>query len=132
MSNHPNRSQAEIAIDTSQPSRREEHSSRHPEGSVRCGVVRRGDETGTLIRWVKTDLYSMLIGDRVIALDQRRVRQELGIQRRKPGPQPTGRKGRGINLYLDHDSMTKAARIGGGSISEGVRRAIREYGGPAA
>lgn len=43
---------------------------------------------------------------------------------RAPGRPPDLEDGRRVNLYLDGDTLEKAAAIGGGNISLGIRRAI--------
>ena len=45
----------------------------------------------------------------------------------KPGPAPTGRRGRQATIYLTPDVEVAAKRIGGGNLSAGIARAVLEY-----
>lgn len=47
--------------------------------------------------------------------------------KRRVGRPATGRNGRDVKIYLDSDSISIAARIGEGSVSAGVRLALKSY-----
>jgi post-segregation antitoxin (ccd killing protein) len=44
--------------------------------------------------------------------------------RRDPGRPPEMKGGKRVNVYLDADSLDRAAQLGGGNVSEGVRLAL--------
>lgn len=58
-------------------------------------------------------------------IDQLKIYPEAG----RP-PELEG--GKRINVYLDAESLAIAAHFGGGNVSEGIRRALKKAGGPAA
>lgn len=47
--------------------------------------------------------------------------------KRRVGRPATGHNGRDIKIYLDAESISAAARIGEGSVSAGVRLALKTY-----
>jgi hypothetical protein len=47
-----------------------------------------------------------------------------------PGRPPKMQGGRRINLWLDAATIKRAQEIGDGSISEGLRKAVRNYPAP--
>ena len=47
--------------------------------------------------------------------------------KRRVGRPSTGRNGRDIKIYMDAESISAAARIGDGSVSAGVRLALKTY-----
>lgn len=83
------------------------------------GTVTRGDgETGALVRNLTTGRYAQASAGSIRALDQRKVRACLD---------PAARKlegGKRINVYLDDASLARAAELGNGNVSEGIRRAL--------
>lgn len=47
--------------------------------------------------------------------------------KRRVGRPSTGHNGRDIKIYMDAESISAAARIGDGSVSAGVRLALKTY-----
>lgn len=85
-----------------------------------AGLVSAGTDKGPLLRNKHTGIYAMSIGGTVRSLDQRKVRAALD---------PAAKKldgGKRVNVYLDDASLDRAARLGGGNVSEGIRIALEQ------
>lgn len=48
---------------------------------------------------------------------------------KRPVGAPVTVDGRRVSVYLDEASIQMAAELGGGNISEGIRRALKQAGG---
>jgi hypothetical protein len=85
-----------------------------------AGLVSAGPDKGPLLRNKHTGIYVMSIGGAVRSLDQRKVRAALD---------PAAKKldgGKRVNVYLDESSLNRAAQLGGGNVSEGIRIALAQ------
>lgn len=93
-----------------------------PAGAVPLGTVTRdGTDTGALVRYEATGLYAQINAGAVRSLDGRKVAAALGTTGR-----PTEiEDGRRVSVYLDPASIAAAEALGGGSISAGIRRALK-------
>ena len=116
--NHDNRSR--ITVDTAGNWRL--YANSLPAGAEAIGTVTRGEgDTGALIRYAASGLYAQLNAGAIRALDGRKVSAALG----KTGRPAEMTGGKRVQLYLDADSLAIAAQIGGGNVSEGVRKALQ-------
>jgi len=83
------------------------------------GTVTRGEgDTGALVRNMTTGNYAQANAGLIRTLDQRKVRAAID---------PAAKKldgGKRVNVYLDEASLTRAAELGGGNVSEGIRKAL--------
>lgn len=96
-----------------------------PGNSTPLGVViRDGRDAGALVRIDTTGEYVQVNASVMRRLDGRKVAAALGISGR-PSEMESGRR---VNIYIDHDSLDIARRLGGGNISLGVRKALRQAG----
>lgn len=85
-----------------------------------AGLVSAGPDKGPLLRNKHTGIYAMSIGGAMRSLDQRKVRAAIA---------PAAKKlegGKRVNVYLDDDSLDRAARLGKGNVSEGIRVALEQ------
>jgi hypothetical protein len=95
-----------------------------PAGCTVLGTVTRDEiETGALVK-TEAGIYSMLNARVYKSLNQRKVLAALG----EP-PRPVGRPseitdGRRVQVYLDAASLSTAATLGNGNVSEGIRLAL--------
>ena len=85
------------------------------------GTVTRGEsDTGALVRNRETGNYSQVNAGVLRTLDQRKVLAALG--------QFSNAKklndGRRVSVYLDGQALNRAAALGDGNVSEGIRRAL--------
>lgn len=93
-----------------------------PAGAVPLGTVTRdGTDTGALVRYEATGLYAQVNAGAVRGLDGRKVAAALGLAGRPA--QMEG--GRNVNVYLDPQSIAVAQALGDGSISAGIRKALK-------
>ena len=93
-----------------------------PAGAVPlCTVTRDGTDTGALVRYVATGLYAQVNAGAVRSLDGRKVAAALGTTGR-PAEIEDGRR---VSVYLDPKSIAAAEVLGEGSISAGIRRALK-------
>lgn len=120
---HENRSR--LAVDTDGNWRLYTNSA--PGGCTVLGTVSRDGETGALVV-TEAGIYSMLNARVYRGLDQRKVKAALGI------PQDVGRPaeldgGKRVQVYLDAESLTIAAKLGGGNVSEGIRLSLAKAAG---
>lgn len=83
-------------------------------------VTRDGYDTGALVRIAKTGKYVQVNAGAIRSLDGRTIASLLGLF----GRPPKIADGRRVQVYLDPDSLDTAARIGDGSMSAGIRRAL--------
>lgn len=94
-----------------------------PAGTIALGTVTHGDgETGALARVEATGAYVQVNAGIARALDGRKVAAALGTTGR-PAEMEGGKR---VNVYLDAESLERAAKLGSGNVSEGIRRALRE------
>lgn len=120
--NHDNRNR--ITVETSGNWRL--YSNSIPAGAEAIGTVTRGiGDTGALIRFLETGQYAQLNAGAVRTLDGRKVSAALGAA----GRPATMEGGKRVQVYLDAGSLTTAARMGGGNVSEGIRRALKQADG---
>lgn len=92
-----------------------------PPGCTPLGTVTRGGgDTGALVRVDRTGLYVQVNAGVVRNLDGRKVAAALGTSGR-PTALPGGKR---VNVYLDADSLARAAELGGGNVSAGIRIAL--------
>lgn len=94
-----------------------------PAGWTVLGTVTRGDgDTGALVRIEATGVYVQVNAGAARSLDGRKVAAALGV-----GGRPVELEGgKRVNVYLDTASLQRAAELGDGNVSEGIRRALRE------
>lgn len=93
-----------------------------PAGAVPLGTVTRdGADTGALVRYEATGLYAQINAGAVRSLDGRKVAAALGTTGR-PAEIEDGRR---VSVYLDPASIAAAEALGDGSISAGIRRALK-------
>lgn len=93
-----------------------------PTNSIPMGTVTRDDfDTGALVRVEATGAYVQVNAGAIRNLDGRKVAAALGTAGR-PSEMDGGKR---INVYLDAQSVELASRLGGGNISEGIRRALK-------
>jgi hypothetical protein len=85
-----------------------------PAHAVPLGTVTRdGRETGALVR-LASGIHVQINAGVIRSLDQ----QALGSKRRKSVD------GKRIDVYLDAESRLKAAIVGNGNVSAGIRKAL--------
>jgi len=112
---HDNRSR--IAIE--QPGKPMLYQATDLPGWETVGTVTRGEgDIGALVRNLATGNYAQANAGSIRTLDQRKVRAAID---------PAAKKldgGKRVNVYLDEASLTRAAELGGGNVSEGIRRAL--------
>jgi hypothetical protein len=92
-----------------------------PRGTVQCGE----DEPGALLFCPATGKYIQANGGTPRQLDQRKVKAALGITNNAGRPE-TLDGGKRVNVYLDSASLAKAAELGSGNVSEGIRIALKK------
>lgn len=99
-----------------------------PAGAVPLGTVTRdGIDTGALVRYESTGLYAQVNAGAVRSLDGRKVAAALGLPQGRGRPAEMG-AGRRVNVYLDEASLARAAELGDGNVSVGIRKALRPAG----
>lgn len=92
-------------------------------GWDQVGLVTADEETGALVVNKRTGVYAMTHGTSIRCLDQRKVKAALGI--RNNAGRPTALEdAKRVNVYLDAASLERAAELGGGNVSEGIRIAL--------
>lgn len=94
-----------------------------PKGCTVLGIINRDGETGALVQ-TQAGIYSMLNARVLASLDQRKVKAALGITN-DPGRPAELTGGKRVNVYLDAGSLEKAAELGNGNVSEGIRIALQ-------
>lgn len=67
---------------------------------------------------------------RYSGFDMGRLTDESGVEfryavRRAPGRPAEMKGGKRVNVYLDDASLARAAKLGDGNVSEGIRRALQ-------
>lgn len=119
--NHDNRGALIVDAD----GRWQLYTSTVPAGTEVLGTVTRGSgETGALVRFEATGQYAQIIAGAVRSLDGRKVAAALG----KAGRPSEMAGGRRVNVYLDAESLDRAAKLGDGNVSEGIRIALKRVG----
>ncbi len=99
-----------------------------PAGATPLGTVtREGADTGALVRYEATGLYAQVNAGAVRSLDGRKVAAALGVPQGRGRPTEMG-AGRRVNVYLDEQSLTRAAELGDGNVSVGIRKALTPAG----
>lgn len=93
-----------------------------PAGCTALGTITRDGETGALVQ-TEAGIYSMLNARVYRALDQRKVRAALGLNNDAGRPAELS-GGKRVNVYLDAASLERAAELGNGNVSEGIRIAL--------
>jgi hypothetical protein len=117
--NHTNRGR--LAVDTNGNWRL--YTNTIPENSTPIGVVTRDEsDTGALVRIEETGIYVQVNAGAIRSLDGRKVAAALGTAGR-PSEMSGGKK---VNTYLDAESISIAARLGNGNVSEGIRKALKQ------
>ena len=97
------------------------HTATLPDGVLILGTVTHPDgEAGALIRFAKTGRYASVTDGVVRPVDGRKVAAALG-QTGRPAEIEGGRR---MAVYLDPISIEIATRLGGGSVSHGIRLAL--------
>jgi hypothetical protein len=88
------------------------------------GTVTIDGKTGALlkIKVGQRHTYVQAIGEETTEIDGRRVAGEL--KRGRPNPKQRRFENR-VGIMLDDESIEIANRLGGGNISEGIRKALR-------
>lgn len=87
------------------------------------GTVTRGEsDTGALVHNKQTGNYAQANAGAIRSLDQRKVLAALGL--RKPAQKLEG--GQRVNVFLDAESLRRAAELGDGNVSKGIRRAVKK------
>lgn len=93
-----------------------------PANSTPLGTVKREEsDIGALVRIDATGIYVQVNAGAIRSLDGRKVAAALGTAGR-PAEMSGGKK---VNTYLDAESITIAARLGNGNVSEGIRKALK-------
>lgn len=93
-----------------------------PANSTPLGTVTRDEtDTGALVRIETTGAYVQVNASTIRALDGRKVAAALGITGR-PREMDGGKR---VNVYLDAESLERAAELGNGNVSEGIRIALQ-------
>lgn len=93
---------------------------KHLDGWVHAGLVTVGDETWPLICNQRTGAYAAFANGGIRSLDQRKVLSALG-QFSNAKKLDDGRR---VSVYLDGQALDRAAALGDGNVSEGIRRAL--------
>lgn len=94
-----------------------------PAGCKALGTVTKGSgESGALVQ-TQAGIYSMLNARVLSSIDQRKVRAALGVAN-DPGRPAELTGGKRVNVYLDAASLDRAAELGNGNVSEGIRIAL--------
>lgn len=94
-----------------------------PTDSSSLGTITRdGNDTGALVFIHSTEKYAQVNNGVSRDLDGRKVAAALGYSGRKK----TLAKGRHVHIYLDQETIDKAAEIGDGNISEGIRKGLKK------
>lgn len=95
-----------------------------PGGCTVIGTVTRGEiETGALVK-TEAGIYSMLNARVYKSLDQRKVAVALGESPALIGRPVELTGGKRVQVYLDAESLDRAANLGNGNVSEGIRKAL--------
>lgn len=93
-----------------------------PAGAEAIGVVSRGElgDMGALVKLANGN-YVQINAGVIRRLDGRKIAAALGGAGR-PAELENGKR---VNVYLDADSLSIAAEVGNGNVSEGIRRALK-------
>ncbi len=95
-----------------------------PPGMTMLGTISRGGDTGALAVVERTQQLVQLGAGGMRTLDQRKAWAALEEARGRGGRPAEMAGGRRVNVYLDSASLARAAELGGGNVSEGIRRAL--------
>ena len=104
-----------------------------PAGCTMLGTVTRGGkETGALAQ-TEAGIYSMLNAGIYKSLDRHKI--IAAIAEARAGSHGGAREGAGrpatgtrrVNVTLDTPTLARAKEIGDGNVSEGLRRAVRDW-----
>lgn len=112
--NHDNRSRVTVELGAESPL----YADPKLAGWEYVGLATAGQDKGALVRNAHTGIYAMAKGGSIRPLDQRKIRAAID---------PAAKKldgGKRVNVYLDEASMARASELGGGNVSEGIRRAL--------
>jgi hypothetical protein len=94
-----------------------------PANSIALGTVTRdGYDTGALVRLKSSGCFVQVNAGVMRNLDGRKVGALLGLM----GRHQEVDNGRRVNVFLDEQTIKKAKEIGNGSISYGIRLAIKD------
>ena len=94
-----------------------------PAGCKVLGTITKDSgESGALVQ-TQAGIYSMLNARVLASLDQRKVKAALGLTN-DPGRPAELTDGKRVNVYLDAASLERAAQLGNGNVSEGIRIAL--------
>lgn len=88
------------------------------------GTISRGAGTGALAVVEATQQLVQLNAGSMRTLDQRKAQAALEEARGRGGRPAELAGGRRVNVYLDEASIQRAAELGNGNVSEGIRRAL--------
>ncbi len=104
-----------------------------PPGMTMLGTITRGtSDTGALAVVERTQQLVQLGAGGMRTLDQRKAQAALEEARGRGGRPAEMAGGRRVNVYLDSASLTRAAELGDGNVSEGIRRALTPESQPPA
>ena len=118
MSGHPNRGRLTVNTDGNWRL----YTNTIPANSTPIGTVTRdGIETGALVRMEATGAYVQINAGVLRTLDGRKVSAALGTSGR-PAEMEGGKR---VQVYLDAESLSIAADLGNGNVSEGIRKALK-------
>lgn len=96
-----------------------------PPGMTMLGTITRGTgDTGALAVVERTQQLVQLGAGGMRTLDQRKAWAALEEARGRGGRPAELDGGRRVNVYLDASSLQRAAELGDGNVSEGIRRAL--------
>jgi len=96
-----------------------------PPGMTMLGTITRGtSDTGALAVVERTQQLVQLGAGGMRTLDQRKAQAALEEARGRGGRPVELDGGRRVNVYLDATSLDRAAKLGDGNVSEGIRRAL--------
>ena len=97
------------------------------------GTITRGtSDTGALAVVERTQQLVQLGAGGMRTLDQRKAQAALEEARGRGGRPAEMAGWRRVNVYLDSASLTRAAELGDGNVSEGIRRALTPESPPPA
>lgn len=85
------------------------------------GTVIRGEsDAGALVRNLSTGIYAQANAGAIRSLDQRKILAALGLFAN--ATKLDG--GKRVNVYLDEITLERAKALGGGNVSDGIRKAL--------
>ncbi len=97
-----------------------------PPGMTMLGTITRGaGDTGALAVVERTQQLVQLGAGGMRTLDQRKAWAALEEARGRGGRPAEMAGGRRVNVYLDSASLARAAELGNGNVSEGIRHGLR-------